>query len=136
MTGRDRDEAVLPLAEERLVVGKARVLTGRVRLRVETETVEEAVTATLGGERVEVTRVPVDREVDAVPELRVEGDVTIVPVVEEVLVVERRLVLREEVHLRRVAFDATEAVTVPLRRQRVVIEREAEAPLHNPTEEG
>lgn len=136
MTGGEGGDAVLPLAEGRLVVGKARVVTGRVRLRVETSVADEPVTAELHGTRVEVTRVPVDREMDAVPELRVEGDVTIVPVVEEVLVVERRVVLREQVHLRRVAFDERQEVTVPLRRQRVVIEREEVEPPHNPGEEG
>ncbi len=43
--------------------------------------------------------------------------------VEEVLVVERRLVLREEVHLRRVAGTEQVDTTLPLRRQRAVIER-------------
>ena len=116
-------EKVLPVVEERALVGVRRVDTGRVRVRVVTETVDEPVTATLAGERVEVTRVPVGREVDALPAMRVEGDVTILPVVEEVLVVERRLVLREEVHLRRVAGTEQVDTTLPLRRQRVVIER-------------
>lgn len=116
-------EKVLPVVEERALVGVRRVDTGRVRVRVVTETVDEPVTAPLAGERVEVTRVPVGREVDAVPAMRVEGDVTILPVVEEVLVVERRLVLREEVHLRREAGTEQVDTTLPLRRQRVVIER-------------
>lgn len=127
--GESKDEsAVLPLAEERLVVGTRRVVAGRVRVRVVTEMHDAPVTAELQGETVEVTRVPMDREVDAVPDLRVEGDVTIVPVVEEVLVVERRLVLREEVHLRRVATVETVQTHVPLRRQHVVIMRDGEDP--------
>ena len=45
------------------------------------------------------------------------------PVVEEVVVVEKRLVLKEEIHIRRTA--QTEAVEVPvtLRKQRAVVER-------------
>lgn len=129
------DETVLPLAEERLVVGTRRVVSGRVRLRVTTETRDEPVTADLRGETVEVTRVPVGREVDAVPEMRTEGDVTIVPVVEEVLVVERRLVLREEIHLRRTATVETVETGVSLRRQRVVIERDGEEPFLLPINE-
>lgn len=136
MTERDDDDgAMLPVAEERLTVGKRRVVTDRVRLKVMTETRDEAVTAEVLGERVEVTRVPVDREVDAVPQLRVEGDVTIVPVVDEVLVVERRLVLREEVHLRRVPFAEAVETLVPLRRQHVVIERDGDVPSFPPTSE-
>ncbi len=132
-TGDER--LVLPVAEERLAVGTRRVVSGRVRLRVLTETRDEPVTAELRGETVEVTRVPVDREIDAVPEVRIEGDVTIVPVVEEVLVVERRLVLREEVHLRRVASFETAETLVPLRRQHVVIERDGAAPSLSPNSE-
>lgn len=136
MTERENDDgAVLPVAEERLTVAKRRVVTGRVRLRVVTETRDEAVTAEVQGERVEVTRVPVDREVDAAPQVRFEGDVTIVPVVEEVLVVERRLVLREEVHLRRVPFAEAAETLVPLRHQHVVIERDGDAPSFPPTSE-
>lgn len=130
--GTEDNDAVLPLAEERLVVGTRRVVSGRVRLRVVTEVRDEPVTADLRGETVEVTRVPVDREVDAMPVTRVEGDVTIVPVVEEVLVVERRLVLREEVHLRRTATVETFETDVPLRQQRVVIERDGEEPFLMP----
>jgi hypothetical protein len=39
--------------------------------------------------------------VETAPEIRTEGDVTIAPVVEKVFVVEKRLVLEEELHIRR-----------------------------------
>jgi hypothetical protein len=41
----------------------------------------------------------IDRGVDVAPEVRVEGNVTIIPVLEEVLVVEKRLVLKEKLHI-------------------------------------
>ena len=44
---------------------------------------------------------PIDRQVDVAPKIRIEGDLTIVPVLEEILVVEKRLILKEEVHIRR-----------------------------------
>jgi stress response protein YsnF len=49
----------------------------------------------------------------------------IVPVLEEILVVRRQLVLKEELHIRRRV--ETEAVQVPvtLRKQRAIVEREA-----------
>lgn len=77
-----------------------------------------------GSSEVEIRRVKVDREVDHVPKVRVEGDVTIVPVVEEVLVVEKRLVLKEEVHISKRIFNEEAEVTVPVRKQRVIIGRE------------
>lgn len=133
--GTGRDDTVLEVAEERLTIGKRSVVTGRVRLHLMTETRDEPVSAELDGETVEVLRVPVGREVDEAPQLRIEGDVTIVPVVEEMLVVERRLFLREEIHLRRVAVTTPVESSVPLRRQYVVIERDGDQPTETPTSE-
>jgi stress response protein YsnF len=114
---------VVPLVEETATVGKRKVTTERVRVQTVTETVEEFARADVQREIVEVIRVPVDRIIEDAPEIRTEGDLVIVPVVEEVLVVEKRLVLKEELHIRRKV--ATEGVEVPvtLRKQRAVIER-------------
>jgi stress response protein YsnF len=49
--------------------------------------------------------------------------VTIIPVLEEVLVVEKRLVLKEEVHIRSTTSGEDVEVPVTLRRQRAVVER-------------
>jgi uncharacterized protein (TIGR02271 family) len=125
--GTGEDEAVLPLAEEALRVGKRRVETGRVRVSVATEAEDRLVRETLRTERVEVERVAVGRELaegEPVPAARREDDGTlVVPVLEEVLVVERRLVLREEVRLRTVAAEETVERPVTLRRQRAEVER-------------
>lgn len=122
MADEERTE-VLPLAEEVVHTGKREVVSGRVRVRTITQQHEELVAQELARESVEVERVPVDREVDAVPEVRQEGDVTIVPVVEETLVVEKRLVLKEEVHIRRSRSVENVETPVVLRRQEAVVER-------------
>ena len=75
-------------------------------------------------EHVEVTHVPVDREVTEAPPIRTEGDVTIVPVLEERLVVEKRLFLVEELHLRRSTRIEQVEIPTTVRRMRVEIERE------------
>jgi stress response protein YsnF len=116
----------LSIVEEELHVEKRQVATGRVTVRTTTEVSEEVARATLAGESVEVTRVPVNREIDAAPSIRTEGDVTIIPVVEEVIVVEKRLVLKEEIHLRRTVTREDVAVPVKLRKQRATIERDKE----------
>ena len=119
----ERTTEVTPLIEEELHLEKRSSVTGKVRVRTETEAVEEIARATLDGENVEVTRVPVGREVGTAPAVRTEGDVVIVPVLEEILVVEKRLVLKEELHIRRQATQETVAVPVTLRKQRGVVER-------------
>ena len=116
----------LSIAEEELHIEKRQVATGRVTVRTTTEVSEEVARATLAGESVEVTRVPVNREIDAAPSIRTDGEVTIIPVVEEVIVVEKRLVLKEEIHLRRTVTREDVAVPVKLRKERVIIERDKE----------
>ena len=122
MTDDQTGEAV-PLLEEEMRVDKRSVATGKVRVRSVVDTIEEVARAALAEDRVEVTRVPLNREVSAAPPVRTEGEVTIVPVMEEVLVVEKRLVLKEELHIRRRVTHENVEVPVTLRKQRAVIER-------------
>jgi uncharacterized protein (TIGR02271 family) len=116
-------EDVIPLVEETATIGKRELVTGRVRVRTVTDTIEELAHADVQRETVEVTRVPVDKVVETAPEIRTEGDVTIVPILEEVLVVAKRLVLREELHIRRRVAAETVEVPVTLRKQRSIVER-------------
>jgi uncharacterized protein (TIGR02271 family) len=118
-------EEILPLVEETATVHKREVVTGKVRVRTVTATAEELAKATLQSDSVEVTRVPVDKMVETAPEIRTEGDVTIVPVLEEVLVVTKQLVLKEELHIRRRVETETVEVPITLRKQRAIVEREA-----------
>lgn len=118
-------EEVIPVVEETATVGKRQVVTGRVRVRTVTDTVDELAHTTVQREDVEVTRVPIGRVVETAPAIRTDGDVTIVPVVEEVLVVEKRLLLKEELHIRRRVETETVEVPVTLRKQRAIVEREA-----------
>jgi stress response protein YsnF len=122
---RTEAEEILPLVEETATVDKRAVVTGKVRVRTITDTAEELAKATLQSDAVEVTRVPIDKAVDTAPKIRTEGDVTIVPVLEEVLVVTKQLVLKEELHIRRRVETETVEVPVSLRKQRAIVEREA-----------
>lgn len=117
--------AVIPLVEERISANKRLVETGRVRVRTVVDKREVVVREELIRGSVDVVRVPVDRQVEAVPAVREEGGTIVVPVVEERIVVEKRLILVEEVHIRR--SSAVEAVEQPvtLRSQRPVVERAA-----------
>ncbi|WP_407530890.1 YsnF/AvaK domain-containing protein [Methylobacterium oryzisoli] len=120
------ETTLIPLAEETARIDKHAVETGRVRVRTTTETVEQVLHETLRSDAVGVTRVPINRtlaEGEAAPLVRTEGEVTIIPVLEEILVVEKRLVLREELHLRHTTMGQDVEVPVALRRQRAVAER-------------
>jgi uncharacterized protein (TIGR02271 family) len=116
-------EEIIPLVEETATVGKRQVVTGRVRVQTVTDTIDELAHADVKRETVEVTRIPVDKVVETAPDIKTEGEVTIVPVLEEVLVVEKRLVLKEELHIRRRVAAETVEVPVTLRKQRAIVER-------------
>lgn len=124
------DPAVLPLVEEELKVDTREVATGRVSVRTTTEHVEEIARVALATSEAEITRVPVGREVAEAPAMRRDGDVLVIPVLEEVAVIERRLVLREEVHIRMRSATDTVEVPVTLRRQRATVERQPADPIH------
>ena len=126
-TSKAVDEAVIPLVEESLLVGKREVETGRVRVSVTTDVQEQVVRETLRSEKTEIERVLVGREIaegEQAPTVRQEPDGTVVvPVLEEVLVVERRLVLKEEIRMRVLAVDEAVEQPVAVRRQRASVER-------------
>lgn len=75
-------------------------------------------------EDVDVQRVPVGRVVDVMPEVRTEGDTTIVPVVEETVVVRKRFLGREEMRITKRRSERKRRIRVPVRREQVEIEHE------------
>ncbi|MFP5512309.1 MAG: YsnF/AvaK domain-containing protein [Alphaproteobacteria bacterium] len=131
---REEGDAVIPLHDESVTVGKQRVERSRVRVTTRVSKREAMVRESLEHEEATVTRVPIDREIDAHPGIRQEGDVTVIPLVEEVLVVERRLMLREELHIRKSRRTVEVEQPVTLRSEEAVVERVTAppSPIHSP----
>lgn len=119
----EESDLVIPVVEESARIEKVMRPTARVRVSTEVTDHVERVEADLAREEIEVVRVPMNKPVDAVPPIREEGGTMIYPVVEEVLVVEKRLVLREEVHLIRRRHSEHVQQDVPVRRTEAVVER-------------
>jgi len=118
-----RGEVVVPVVEEAVAVSKRKVETGRVRVHKTVRTTEQVVDEPLFREEVSVERVPIGRVVEAAVEPRQEGDTLIVPILEEVLVVEKRLMLKEEVRITRRRVEHRSAQTVTLRSEEATLER-------------
>ncbi|MBL8211719.1 MAG: YsnF/AvaK domain-containing protein [Bryobacterales bacterium] len=116
-------EVVIPVVAEELMVDKERVPTGSVRVHRHVETHEEKLALPLVRERVDVRRVPIGKIVDGPLPVRKEGDTTIVPVVEEVLVARTEFRLVEEIRITRTAIRDHHSETVTLHRQRAEVER-------------
>ena len=130
MSSEVEETIVVPLHAEEISVAKQQVATGRVRVSTITRQHEELVDELLAQEKVEIDRTVMNKPVDRMPSVREEGDTLIVPIVEEVLVVERRLILKEEVRVRRVRQTERHQERVMVRKQEAIVTRlpiEAEA---------
>ena len=120
----------VPVVREEVQVDKRVVDTGRgVRIH---KTVAEHpchIDERLTRDELEISHVPVDRIVplDAAPATRYEGDTLVVPILEEVLVVERRVRIKEEVRITRIRREEHHAETVMLKSEQVSVERFDEA---------
>jgi len=113
----------VPVIEEELEVGKRRVESARVSVRTVPRERDELVEQPLESMEVEIERIAIDRQIDTAPEIRNDGETLIIPVVEERLVVEKRLFLREEIHVHRRRTVTQFRQNVTLRSQEVIVER-------------
>ncbi len=120
----DEQKIVIPLVEERVSATKRKVETGRVRVRTHVDQRIEVIRQELARDEVEIERVPMNRHISEMPKVREEKGVTIVPVVEEVLVIEKKLMLVEEIHLSRKRSYEKYEKPITLRAQRAEVERE------------
>lgn len=124
-------QIVIPILAEQLQIARQKVLTGGVRVHKSvaerTETINEPVLQ----EQVHVERVAINQYVETAPPVRYEGDTMIMPLLEEVLVVEKRLMLREEIRVTRSRETVNQTQDVVLRREEATLERIA--PETNPT---
>lgn len=118
----------IPVVEETLVVGKRTVETAKTNVTKRVHEHEELVDLPLTEEEVDVERVPVNRYVEGPLAVRQEGEVTIIPVVEEVLIVEKRLLLKEEVRIVRRRTERRFQQAYTLRREEVEVERNPPEP--------
>ena len=109
----------VPVFAEELTVETRPVRRGTVRLHKDVETVEQRLTATLTHEEVIVERIPSDQYDASAP---VGPDETIIPVVEERLVVETRAVVVEYIRLRTRRVTEQQEVRAPVRREVVTVQ--------------
>ncbi len=115
---------LIPLVEEKLVVGKQTVETAKVRLQKTVQLYEEALNEPLAVRTFDIERVVLNQPVDSAPAVREEGSTTIYPLVEEQLILTKQLILREEVRVTRRDTERRDTQVVSLRREHLIVERE------------
>lgn len=125
MVDRQNDTRTIPITEEELVVGRRTVDLGAVRVSKTTETRQVIVDAPIVTEEVQVERRRIDQPVSPgePPVTRTEGDTTIFPVLEEIVVVEKRLILREEIRVTRIRQERPSSQEIAVKREQLHVER-------------
>ncbi len=119
-----REETVIPVVAEELTVEKEEVTRSKVQVHKRIETREEVIYTPVTHEEVVVEHIEINQLVEGnIPKVRNEDGVLIIPLVEEIVVVRKRLLLREEVRISKRRTTTSIPQTVTLRREVVDIER-------------
>jgi uncharacterized protein (TIGR02271 family) len=98
-SGVSESPLVVPVIEETLALRTSPVETGRIRIRKVVHECEEIVDPPLAHDEVIDEPVPLNRIVEGPAPVCSEGDTLVIPLLEEVLVVGKRLLLKEEVRI-------------------------------------
>lgn len=115
---------VLPIVKEEVQVSTRQVETGSVRIQKRVQTREQLVTVPLVRDQVQVERMPIDRYLERPVEVHYQGDTLVIPVMEEAVIVQKRLLLREEIRITTVRERVQYQETVPLQHEDVTVTRE------------
>ena len=114
---------VVPVVQEELQVGRQKTETGRVRITKSVQERDVLVQQASMHEEIEVERVSVNRFIAEPASIRYEGDTMIIPVMEEVPVIETRLRLKEELRVTKRQITTPRSELVRLRTEEVHVER-------------
>ncbi|MBC6606555.1 YsnF/AvaK domain-containing protein [Hymenobacter sp. BT188] len=114
--------------EEQLQIGKDVVETGRIRVSKTVHEEQQVVDVPIIQEEVNVKRVAINQYVATPPAVRYEGDTMIMPILREVLVVEKRLLLVEEVRITKHQTETRAPQQVTLRKEEIYLQRVAPNP--------
>ncbi len=119
-------QLTFPVMEEEVQVAKRVIDTGAgVRIHKTVSEREQVVDPPLLHDRIVLKHVPIGRVVaeSELPQMRYEGDTLVVPILEEVLVVQKQTLLKEEMHITRQREEVHVPQNVLLRSEQVTVER-------------
>lgn len=119
---------VIPIVEEQIQVGKQVVETGALRISKKVHEEEVTVDVPITYNEHDVERVAVNKFVDAPPPIRYEGNTMIIPILEEVVVLEKRLKVVEELRVTARQVQTASSQQVTLLKEEVNVQRSSETP--------
>lgn len=121
--GSEGNDQVIRLAEEVIEISRQRVTDGHVRVTRQVTEHQQKIALMLRHQTAEIDRITKSERLTAMPEIREENGVLIIPIVEEEIEIVRHLVLKEEWHIRKVvSMEETEEI-VTLRKQHAYLTR-------------
>jgi len=124
MENKKNDPAIsINVLEEKAKVEKEFVEKAKVRISKKVSEEAETVTTPVTSEEVKVEKIPVNKLIETAPQARYEGNTMIIPVVKEVAVVEKKLLLVEEIHITKYTVQIQDQQTISLRKEKVEVER-------------
>ena len=126
----EQRERRIPIVEERARIEKTMVERGVVSITTSVKESEELIEDALRHQEVDIQHVSIDSEVDSIPRIRQDGDVIVIPIVEERAVIVKRLFLVEELHVR--VNTVQETVQIPVTLQSTEVSVERKEPDRNP----
>jgi uncharacterized protein (TIGR02271 family) len=119
----EKEEIIVPVIAEQLHVDAVPIPKGGVRVVKRTIGQEHLVEAELRKDHVEVKRLKTNRIVDGPQAPTQVGNTTIIPIVEEVIRIEKQWVVTEEIHLTRTETTELFQDKVVLNREEATVER-------------
>lgn len=116
-------QLIIPVIQEQLVIDKQVIETGKVRVRKTVSEETASLNIPLIQETYDVQRVPAQQVMDNPPGVRYEGDTIVVPVMREIIIVEKKYELIEEVRLTRRTTAIPHVQEITLLKEHVQVER-------------
>ena len=120
----EKDDSFIPIIEEELQIDKKTVEKGRVIISKTINEESKVLDLPSTNEEVRVERIPINKVIGEMPAaVRYEGNTMIIPVLQEITVVEKKILLVEEIHVTKSTVSSTETKEITLRKEEIKIER-------------
>ncbi len=119
----NHEEVKIPVTREELHAETVPVVTGGIRVTKSVQTHDEIVEQELRKSHANVKRIKTDRIVDGPQSPHREGNTLIVPVVSQVLRIEKQWVVTEEIHITEIEEREAVRQRVPVNREEARVER-------------
>lgn len=124
VSGGDKAARGVAVVEEELHVGTEEVTTETLRVRTVVCEDEHVIDEPVRNKRVEIARVPVDRICDQPIPDQQEGDTTVLSLCREIITIQKKYQVYEEVHIRTFYEEDRHREVVRTRRTEAIIDRE------------